>query len=98
MYRQGDILLVRNARSMYSSDFSLISDGIIAHGELTGHSHILRGDGKVYRSNSTMLVIVGSNGARLVHDEHAPIDLPEGEYRVIRQREFMDGSEVYVRD
>lgn len=33
-------------------------------------------------------LVIGSRGARLVHEEHAPIDLPPGRYRIIRQRVF----------
>jgi hypothetical protein len=33
-------------------------------------------------------LLVGRDGARLVHEQHPPIDLVPGKYRVIRQHEF----------
>ncbi|MGH9523996.1 MAG: hypothetical protein ACRD3E_15850 [Terriglobales bacterium] len=31
---------------------------------------------------------VGSDGVRIVHEEHAPIVLPPGDYEIVRQREY----------
>ena len=39
--------------------------------------------------NEQMYVSAGSD-ARLVHDEHGPIDIPEGSYKVVRQREYTE--------
>jgi hypothetical protein len=33
-----------------------------------------------------------ATGAMLTHEEHAPIPLPAGLYRVVQQREFDPGS------
>ena len=37
-------------------------------------------------------------GGRLMHEEHAPITLPKGWYRVIRQREYVPGAVRVVAD
>ena len=60
---------------------------ILAYGEATGHHH----------SFSTAKVMVDNNGNQfavleqpdtLNHQEHNPIIIPKGIYRVIRQREY----------
>jgi hypothetical protein len=35
--------------------------------------------------------------ARLVHDEHAPIELPPGHYRVVQQRRYETGTGLWRR-
>ncbi|MGA4862167.1 hypothetical protein ACPB9J_05965 [Streptomyces lavendulocolor] len=37
-------------------------------------------------------------GGRLVHEEHAPIALPKGWYRVVRKREYVPGAYRVVAD
>lgn len=37
-------------------------------------------------------------GAVLKHEEHAPIELPPGRYRVVRQREYDPQQDRYVAD
>ena len=36
--------------------------------------------------------------AQLVHEEHATVDLPSGNYRVVQQSEYLYGQMVKVRD
>lgn len=83
MYRQGDLLIVS---ATIPANLRVVADGVVELGEATGHAHVLeqgevmdgRWQGKYLRSNGA---------SRLVHDEHETIVLPEGEYRVIRQRQ-----------
>ncbi len=85
MFRQGDVLLIEAAA---------IPEGakkrhgkVIVEGELTGHSHrVVNGD--VFDSMETLFV-AAREGARLIHDEHGPINLIPGIYLVVRQREFV---------
>lgn len=96
MYRQGDLLIqrVNNAgRSQYAQP---IADGIIERGEATGHAHRLElGEAWNDRGNT---FITSTGAAQLVHEEHDTIVLPEGSYRVLRQREFTPEGERRVHD
>lgn len=95
MYRQGDVLIVR-AGSIPPSAKRLVSN-IVERGELTGHAHRMVGDATLLDDRETMYIQVRSE-SQLVHEEHGTITIPEGNYRVIRQREY-DGKEIrYVRD
>jgi len=96
MYRQGDVLL---KRVVVIPAGAKLADGerVVERGELTGHAHRLEGMAAIYTRYGVMYVLAGA-GARLVHEEHAAIDLPPGDYQVIRQREF-DGEQArYVND
>ncbi len=86
MLRQGDILLVKTDKIQGN----LVGTGrrILAYGEVTGHSHVLDGDVKYYDNGNGLLIAQVSSESKLTHEEHGMINVPEGDYLVIRQREF----------
>ncbi len=95
-FRQGDLLIQQVETFMRDRLTEKIKDGIVQHGEATGHSHRLLG-GDAF--NVRGVVHLESDGnTKLVHDEHDTIELPEGKYRVLRQREFTPEGERNVRD
>lgn len=65
---------------------------ILAYGEVTGHAHALYGNRvALFRDDSigrTFLKVEEPD--TLKHEEHAPIDLPEGIYEIRQQREYDD--------
>ncbi len=100
LFAQGDILL-EVVPEVAPSGQILARDGdgacVLAEGELTGHRHAIhdkvtffRDDGLARDVPSGLYVghlrVEGAE-ARLVHEEHDPITLPPGTYRVRRQRE-----------
>ncbi|MFX0030003.1 MAG: hypothetical protein ACFE8B_12380 [Candidatus Hermodarchaeota archaeon] len=91
LYRQGDILF----KKIDHLPFNLIpkQTGIVAEGELTGHAHVIE-NGAVYEllNSSSDLFVKAKHKTRIVHDEHLPIALEEGNYMVIRQREYLGGG------
>lgn len=87
MWRQGDLLIVPDGISDMDSH-RLVPSGIVELGEATGHAHKLIG-GEVFQYAYGNEKYVRTDGtAELVHEEHDTIVLPEGTYRVLRQREF----------
>jgi hypothetical protein len=94
-YRQGDLLFV--GQLWLPKPAVARGDGVIQLGEVTGHAHRVVG-GSVYDVKGGVYLAVG-RGARVIHEEHAPIELPEGFYRVVRQREYRGEDEwADVRD
>lgn len=102
MIRQGDILLVQAITP--SGYGKLATDQVVVgNGEVTGHTHTLSNatwlvtpettqehlrefaDGKIM--NMPIFVVAGE-GSMLTHQEHAPLSVPPGTWRVIRQREY----------
>jgi hypothetical protein len=63
---------------------------ILAKGELTGHAHRIeeRDVAELFDAGESRYLRVTGNVATLVHQEHLPITLPTGVYRVWFQREY----------
>jgi hypothetical protein len=97
MWRQGDILFMKETRPLGKTTPK--GSNIILHGEATGHSHKVEGAGQIVLSEGTEdQFLVANDNVRIVHEEHHTIELPEGVYRIRRQREF-DGEAIrYVHD
>jgi hypothetical protein len=101
LYFQGDVCieLVDPSETLAQvSPHQAEGPHVLAWGELTGHRHAAYGDVKFVRQPRGLAgelaalylghLIVGDAGAIVRHEEHAPIPLAKGVYRVRRQREF----------
>lgn len=100
-YRQGDVLLVAvpidEGRKLRASPRVRVAEG-----EATGHAHVLEPSlGGAVLTDADVDVefvrIMGANGL-LVHDEHTTIELPPGDYQVVRQREYAPERNRLVTD
>ncbi|MFD7611526.1 hypothetical protein [Streptomyces sp. NPDC059828] len=109
MYRQGDVLIVPVAQDDVPEHVKQAEgeprDGrgrlVLALGEVTGHAHALAARGRLVRESGVPggpMLLELPEGGRLVHEEHAPIALPKGWYRVVRQREYIPGAVRIVAD
>ncbi|MGE0628934.1 MAG: hypothetical protein AB7O43_14010 [Hyphomicrobiaceae bacterium] len=111
LYAQGDLLIERVA-DVRPSGTSVPAgpDGafVLAEGELTGHRHAIYDKVTFFRDDGLARDIPGGlyvghvrvdrDGATLLHEEHAPIGLPRGTYRVRRQRELEPREARIVAD
>ena len=111
MFAQGDLLIERVA-DIEPSGTIVAPDAtgalVLADGELTGHRHAIFDrvtmfrDGTLAREIPAGLYVghvkVESGSALIQHQEHAPINLGEGTYRVRRQRELEPKDAVLVSD
>jgi hypothetical protein len=98
LYRHGDVLIAR-VQSL-PSHANKRSGTILARGEITGHSHRVQeiGAAQLYEFNLETFLEIKASIATLVHEEHKPIELPQGIYRVWMQREYTPAAIVQVRD
>jgi hypothetical protein len=93
-YRQGDVLIERVGSLPKDTKKIARENGrvVLAHGEVTGHAHAItdaRCDLFSSESNAGVTFLeVREAVAALKHDEHSTIELPTGNYRVVRQREY----------
>ena len=100
MWRQGDLLFVK-ADSIPERAIQQ-KNNVILRGEATGHSHRLE-NGKIFRSlmwarsTTEIWIKVGEDG-RVIHEEHKTLELPQGTYQIIRQREFNPFENRLVMD
>ena len=67
---------------------------------MTGHAHRIAeaGSAELLQLGSEVFLCVIAPTATLVHEEHGPITLPRGDYRVWRQREYAPREIRIVRD
>jgi len=94
-FRQGDILYKKVEKLPAKREKK--ADGIVALGEVTGHSHKIVG-GTVWDADGGLFV-EATDGTEALHEEHGVGAGPEndiwngkflpGIYEVVRQREFV---------
>lgn len=99
LYRHGDVL-IEKVRTM-PEDSKKQQHLVLAEGELTGHCHRIQEEdaATLYRSQSRGLFLrIDERQATVVHEEHGPIELPRGLYRVWQQREYSPQRISIVRD
>ncbi|MET8926996.1 hypothetical protein ABZW26_31970 [Streptomyces sp. NPDC004623] len=108
MYRQGDVLMMALEESEVPRHFldapGEPRDGrgrmVLALGEVTGHAHAVQGPGRLLWEAGPFgpMLLHLPEGGRVVHEEHAAIALPQGWFRVVRQREYAPGAVRIVAD
>ena len=98
--RQGDILIERVAGLPEGGTVAVpvLHHGaralIVAHGEATGHAHWLAAEdgAALLRGTEADPTMLGwlrlEHGGLLCHDEHAPVKLASGCYRIVQQRRY----------
>lgn len=89
IYRQGDVLF-KKIRSVPAGDAKKRTSGHILEGEATGHVHRVADvdAAEVLEIGEGLYLSVGDAGVGIVHEEHRTIELPRGDYEVVRQREY----------
>lgn len=99
LYRQGDVLF-KAIKSIPAGGVKR-ENGVVAYGEVTGHSHQLqledRVESEVLEIENRLYVRV-KGSATFVHEEHAPTVLPAGAYEVVIQREYQPEGIRSVQD
>ncbi|HET6251134.1 MAG TPA: hypothetical protein VFE47_25860 [Tepidisphaeraceae bacterium] len=91
MWRQGDVFI--EAVDSIPQFLKRYNRLILASGDSTGQRHQIkdRKSAQLYQgAGDDLYLVVTSDTATVAHPEHAPIDLPKGNYRVWKQREFAD--------
>lgn len=106
-YRQGDLFIRRvgaipkDAKQMKRESGRVV----LAHGEATGHVHGISSPhcrqyavADEFTKLGHSWIEVKGKGAVLHHEEHSPIQLPPGIFRVIRQRTYTPERLIRVAD
>lgn len=99
LWRHGDVLIAQIAA--IPENARRRPDSILAYGEVTGHSHRIESPAKaqLWEADQQLFLKVIET-TRIIHEEHQPITLLPGIYRVWQQREYIPRSRYtrYVRD
>src|SRR5438105_1859676 len=94
MFRQGDVLIIPIASLPKQLEDVKRENGrvVLAHGEATGHAHAIKDKrAALFRDPKLAAIFMHISGdapVALEHDEHETIQIPPGDYQVIRQREY----------
>jgi hypothetical protein len=97
LYRHGDVLI--NSIPKIPAGATRLPHTTLAHGEITGHSHTINEPENVelFELDGTLYLRV-IKPSSVVHQEHAPILLQPGVFKVWRQREYSPKEIRIVRD
>lgn len=100
LYRQGDVLIQKirgkgKGRPVAPEQGRLV----LAYGEVTGHSHSIPATAGTLTRDGDVLYMTIEELTAVEHQEHAPIPLTPGTYRVTRQQEYTGPDRsAYVGD
>ena len=86
LYQQGDVLC--KTISIPAGAGKKDGKKVLAEGEATGHAHVVEGDAELLELGDRLFLRVLSGNARVIHEEHKPIEIPPGEYEIERVREY----------
>lgn len=88
MWRHGDVLIA--AVESIPAGARPRRAAVLVRGELTGHSHRLADpeSAELWEQGGVLFLKVEADSARVIHEEHRPITLPRGLYRIWQQREY----------
>ena len=91
-YRQGDVILIPVRSIPEDAVRQVVEDRIVlAEGEQTGHSHTVAvEEAEIFTVSDEVdrWLRVKSGGATVTHQEHAPVEVPEGDWIVRIQSEY----------
>jgi hypothetical protein len=98
LWRQGDIYITTT--KSVPTGARLLPHCTLAEGEVTGHSHRVAEShaAELFSHSGSLYLVVAAEKATIVHDEHGPIPLARGTYRVWQQREYSPEAIRTVRD
>lgn len=98
MWRHGDVFIA--AVDRIPGGAVRRAGWVLAEGEATGHSHRIERPETVelYERGGMLYLRVVAESATVIHQEHRPITLPRGTYRVWQQREYSPREIRTVRD
>lgn len=98
-YRQGDVLLVAATLPQNATASDKPGDVILAFGEVTGHAHRITEREKVrmWDAGAERYLQV-LEATMLTHEEHAPVTLQPGVYRLPQQVEYTPAELRRVAD
>lgn len=94
IFRQGDVLIMQIDEMPQGAVKAKPQTRVtLARGEVTGHAHVLCADVAailpyIVQDRTDELFFELMTDAFVLHEEHAPVALAAGTYRVIRQREY----------
>lgn len=98
--QQGDVLIFKVDKLPDGLDLAKVNNGkyVLAAGETTGHAHVMdAGVGTMYADSEKTLWLKVEKAATITHEEHHPVTLDPGFYKIGIVREVDPFSEEIRR-
>lgn len=87
-FQQGDVIIKNTAIPSGSQRVPGTKGGfVLAKGEATGHSHVIKDDIEMYEKDG-VLYIRADKPVIVFHEEHQPLEIPQGTYEIRIVREY----------
>ena len=96
-YRHGDVILVPRevpAGAVLQKEKQVV----LAYGEVTGHSHAMNGACMMFKYSDARYLRVQDELVELRHEEHGCLQIPQGDYEIIIQKDFEPSGWKNVQD
>jgi len=101
-FRQGDVLIERISEKVPMEAVPSKPDErgrhVLADGEVTGHAHAVKAVASAMYLFGAIKYLEILSDTEVEHEEHAPIGLERGLYKVTRQREYSPEAIRNVQD
>ena len=99
LYRQGDVMIERISEIPKTAKRAK-GKIILAHGEATGHHHAIEESDPAdwWKDDDGTQYVHAFGTSTVTHQEHAPITLPRGRYKITRQVEYSPEAIRNVQD
>lgn len=99
-YQHGDVLIERVGEIPMTAKKQKTKSIVLAEGEVTGHTHVVTTPGVESFVEDAMMYIKSIIPWEVRHEEHGPIEIPPGIYKIGRVREYDHIAEMerIVRD
>ena len=90
VFRQGDVLIIEVDGDVAGEPIARENGRIVlAHGEVTGHAHTIANPAVAFVTDSAHERYLVSDEPFVVrHQEHAPVRVPAGTFKIVRQVEY----------
>jgi hypothetical protein len=93
MFRQGDVIITPTISEILAPTLNHL---VLAEGEGTGHRHqISSGEAELVELYGLLFLKVLSPTAILTHEEHAAVTIPQGNWEIRTQREYVPPDHRY---
>lgn len=92
---QGDVFL-EEVNNLPEGKKKILRKDVVAFGEVTGHSHKIKGCEVVEIGGREFLCLQETK--TMTHDEHPPVDVKKGNYRIKIQKEYFPEGNRNVQD
>lgn len=93
LYQQGDVLILAVSEIPKDAEKLTLDQhkNTLAEGEVTGHAHQIKGAVDIFKQGNApdgdMFMSVPKR-ITVQHEEHKPVALPAGKYKISRVREY----------